>query len=54
MKTFTNANPRDLAAGVSLLQQAPPTARHAAVAGGGSDLLGMVKECIVSRTSSSI
>jgi len=43
MKTFTNANAKDLQQAVKLSQQA-----HSAVyVGGGSDLLGMVKERIV-------
>ena len=47
MKSFTNANPRDLAQGAKLLQQAQASGRHAAVAGGGSDLLGMIKDNLV-------
>ncbi|HEY4362413.1 MAG TPA: xanthine dehydrogenase family protein subunit M [Bryobacteraceae bacterium] len=43
MKTFTSANPRTLAEAVSLLGKG-----NAAVMGGGSDLLGMVKEHLVS------
>ncbi|PWU12758.1 MAG: molybdopterin dehydrogenase [Terriglobia bacterium] len=48
MKTFTNANPRDLPQALKLLEQARAAGKNAAVAGGGSDLLGMIKERIVS------
>lgn len=44
MKSFTNANPRDLPRAVKLVEQAQAAGRRAAVAGGGSDLLGMIKE----------
>lgn len=47
MKTFSNVNPRDLKQAVSLAQQARRDGRAVAFAGGGSDLLGMVKERIV-------
>jgi xanthine dehydrogenase YagS FAD-binding subunit len=43
MKTFTSANPRTVAEAVTLLGKG-----NAAVVGGGSDLLGMVKEHLVS------
>jgi xanthine dehydrogenase YagS FAD-binding subunit len=43
MKAFTSVNPKDLQQAVKASQQSP----HAAFAGGGSDLLGMVKERIV-------
>jgi xanthine dehydrogenase YagS FAD-binding subunit len=48
MKTFTNANARDLHEAVTLAQQAHRDGRSASFTGGGSDLLGMVKERIVS------
>jgi xanthine dehydrogenase YagS FAD-binding subunit len=48
MKTFTNANARDLQQAATLALQAQRDGRKAAFAGGGSDLLGMVKERIVS------
>jgi xanthine dehydrogenase YagS FAD-binding subunit len=48
MKTFANANPRDLQQAVVLSQQARRDGRTPAFAGGGSDLLGQVKERIVS------
>ena len=47
MKSFTNANPRDLAHAVTLIQQGQANSRSVAVAGGGSDLLGMMKERLV-------
>ena len=46
MKAFTNANPRDLPHALTLIQQAQSSGRQAAIAGGGSDLLGMIKERI--------
>jgi xanthine dehydrogenase YagS FAD-binding subunit len=48
MKTFSNANPRDLKQAVSLASKARRDGKTASFAGGGSDLLGMVKERIVS------
>ncbi len=42
MKSFTNVNPRDLRDAVGHLRQP-----NAAVVGGGSDLLGMVKERLI-------
>jgi xanthine dehydrogenase YagS FAD-binding subunit len=47
MKAFTNVNPRDLKEAVALLGQAHQQGRSAAIVGGGSDLLGMVKEHLV-------
>jgi xanthine dehydrogenase YagS FAD-binding subunit len=47
MRTFTNANPRDLQQAVTLSQQAHRDGRSASFTGGGSDLLGMVKERLV-------
>jgi xanthine dehydrogenase YagS FAD-binding subunit len=47
MRTFSNANPRDLKQAVALAQQAHRDGRAAPFTGGGSDLLGMVKERIV-------
>ncbi len=47
MKTFTNSNPKDLPHALALLRQARATGGAAAIAGGGSDLLGMVKEQII-------
>ena len=44
MKTFSNANPKDVREAVALLG----ASRNAALVGGGSDLLGMVKERLVS------
>jgi xanthine dehydrogenase YagS FAD-binding subunit len=48
MKSFTNANPRDLPHALSLIQQAQSSGQHASIAGGGSDLLGLIKERIES------
>jgi xanthine dehydrogenase YagS FAD-binding subunit len=47
MKTFSNANPRDLQQAVSLARDARKDGKAASFAGGGSDLLGMVKEGLV-------
>src|SRR6202171_3348324 len=48
MKTFSNANPKDVREAVALLSQAHKQGRNASIVGGGSDLLGMVKERLVS------
>ncbi len=47
MKTFANANARDLKQAVSLAADARRQGRTASYAGGGSDLLALVKERIV-------
>ena len=47
MKSFANANPRDLPHAVALIRQTRNEGRSAAIAGGGSDLLGMIKEGLV-------
>ena len=47
MKAFTNANPRDLQHALTVVRQAKADGRSAALVGGGSDLLGMVKERII-------
>jgi xanthine dehydrogenase YagS FAD-binding subunit len=47
MKAFTNANPRDLAHAVTLITKAHQENQRVAIAGGGSDLLGMMKERLV-------
>jgi len=47
MKTFANANPRDLPQALTMIKQAHAGGQSVAIAGGGSDLLGMVKERIV-------
>lgn len=47
MKAFTNVNPRDLKQATTLAQQAAREGRTAVLAGGGSDLLGMIKENLV-------
>ena len=46
MRAFTNANPRDLPHALTLIQQTQSGGKQAAIAGGGSDLLGMIKERI--------
>ena len=48
MKTFANANARDAKHAVALSQQARRDGKVAAFSGGGSDLLVMTKERIVS------
>src|SRR4051812_40124579 len=45
MKTFSSANPKTVQEAVKLLGQ---TGKTTAVVGGGSDLLGMVKEHLIS------
>jgi len=47
VKPFTNANPKDLADAVALSRQAQAGNRTAVFAGGGSDLMGMIKERLV-------
>jgi xanthine dehydrogenase YagS FAD-binding subunit len=47
MRTFSNANPRDLKQAVMLASNARRDGKSVSFAGGGSDLLGMVKERIV-------
>ncbi len=48
MKTFANANARDMKQAVALAQQARKDGHSPAFAGGGSDLLALVKERIAS------
>ena len=43
MKTFSNANPKDIREAIAMLARG-----NASIVGGGSDLLGMVKERLVS------
>jgi len=47
MKTFTNSNARDLQQAVTLVQQTHRDGKAASFVGGGSDLLGLVKERLV-------
>ena len=47
MKAFTNTNARDVRHAVTLLKQARDQGRTVSIAGGGSDLLGMMKERLV-------
>ncbi len=46
MKAFTNANPRDLPHALTLIRETQASGRQVAIAGGGSDLLGLIKERI--------
>ena len=46
MKTFVNSNAGDLKHAVALAQQAQRNGQSASFVGGGSDLLGLVKERI--------
>ncbi len=47
MKAFVNVNPKDVGQAVTLLARARTGGTRAAIAGGGSDLLGMIKEQLV-------
>jgi xanthine dehydrogenase YagS FAD-binding subunit len=47
MKSFTNAGARDVRHAVTLLQQAHKDGRTTALAGGGSDVLGMMKDRLI-------
>ena len=47
MKTFANTNPQTLDQAVKTIQQAGKNGQAASLVGGGSDLLGMVKEFII-------
>jgi xanthine dehydrogenase YagS FAD-binding subunit len=47
MKTFANKNPQTLEQAISFVQQARKDGQTPSVVGGGSDLLGMVKEFII-------
>ena len=46
MKALINRNPRDLRQAVTFAEQARANGSQAMIAGGGSDLLGMVKDRI--------
>jgi len=48
VKSFANANARDMRHAATLLREGRAGGRRSAVAGGGSDLLGLVKEHIIS------
>jgi xanthine dehydrogenase YagS FAD-binding subunit len=48
MRAFRNANPKSMREAVSMLGQAKQQGHSASIVGGGSDLLGMVKEHLVS------
>jgi xanthine dehydrogenase YagS FAD-binding subunit len=47
MRAFANANPRDVREAVSMLTRIHSEGRNASIVGGGSDLLGMVKEHLI-------
>ncbi|MDA2933174.1 xanthine dehydrogenase family protein subunit M [Acidobacteria bacterium AH-259-D05] len=47
MKRFTNVNPKNLQEAVSVLKESRQGGEAASIAGGGSDLLGMIKEDLV-------
>ncbi len=47
MRSFVNANARDLAHAVAIAAEASGAGRRVSFSGGGSDLLGMVKERII-------
>jgi xanthine dehydrogenase YagS FAD-binding subunit len=47
MKAFTHANPKTVAQALGTIQEAQKSGRSVAVAGGGSDMLGMMKERLV-------
>ena len=47
MKPFTNVNPRDIQHAVTLMRQAKSEGRTTAIVGGGSDVLALLKERIV-------
>jgi len=47
MKAFTNARPRDLKHAATLAQQARRDGRTVAMAGGGSDVVGMMKDRLI-------
>ena len=47
MRAFTNANPRDVADAIGIATKARRDNHIVSLAGGGSDLLGMMKERLV-------
>jgi len=47
MKAFSNVNPRDVRHAVTLVQQARAAGQNATIVGGGSDVLGMMKERLI-------
>jgi xanthine dehydrogenase YagS FAD-binding subunit len=48
MRAFSNSNPKSVRDAVAMLSQAKQQGRNASIVGGGSDLLGMVKEHLIS------
>ena len=47
MKAFSNVNPRDLRHAVTIVQQTRAAGQTATLVGGGSDVLGMMKERLI-------
>jgi xanthine dehydrogenase YagS FAD-binding subunit len=47
MKAFSNVNPRDLRHAVTIVQQTRAAGQTATIVGGGSDVLGMMKERLI-------
>ncbi|HZP48803.1 MAG TPA: xanthine dehydrogenase family protein subunit M [Vicinamibacterales bacterium] len=47
MKAFTNANPKTVAQALTVIRDATSANRRVAILGGGSDMLGMMKEQLV-------
>src|SRR5438105_2635336 len=47
MKAFINGNPTDLKGAVAFAQQARQAGRTAVIAGGGSELLGLMKDRVI-------
>jgi xanthine dehydrogenase YagS FAD-binding subunit len=47
MKAFVNVNPKNLSEALAVLETNQQQGRHVAIAGGGSDLLGLVKERLI-------
>src|SRR5436853_903832 len=47
MKAFTNVNPKNVRHAMTLVRQARDNGQTAVVAGGGSDVLGMMKDRLV-------
>jgi len=47
MKAFTHANPKTVAQALTFIRDAQKSGKSVAVAGGGSDMLGMMKERLV-------
>ena len=52
MRAFTNVNPRTMDDAVAQVKKAAAQNQKVAIAGGGSDLLGMIKDHLVEPTCS--